>query len=282
MILRITHHTRYEYEGSASESHNELRVTPATDERQRRLDFRIVTIPAARTFPYEMPGGIMHSFTIRAPHESLDVTAVSEVETHSLNPFARLNLVHSDWEALALAAHSAEASDMLQDSRYVKVDDQVAELAASIPVTTSVAKWLISLSETIFGMLAYDSDVTNVHSTVQEVLSLRAGVCQDFAHVMIACCRSRGIPARYVSGFLYCSAGEELRGNMATHAWVECMLPDGSWMGIDPTNSVLTNDHHVKVFVGRDYADVTPTRGIYVGPRTRKLDVSVTVERADL
>lgn len=69
---------------------------------------------------------------------------------------------------------------------------------------------------------------------------------------------------------------------MATHAWVECMLPDGSWMGIDPTNSVLTNDHHVKVFVGRDYADVTPTRGIYVGPRTRKLDVSVTVERADL
>lgn len=281
MILRITHHTRYIYAGPAIESHNELRITPVTDENQRRLDFRIITNPAARTFARESPGGTVHNFSVRIPHDSLDVKAVSEVETHTQNPFARLNLVVPDWDGMGQAAQGVEAAEMLMPSRYVAIDQAVRDMADAVGSQPTVAKWILALRQKLFDEFTYDPDVTHVHSTVQEVLALRGGVCQDFAHVMIACCRSKGIPARYVSGFLYCSKEEELRGNMATHAWVECMVPGGTWVGVDPTNNVLANDHHVKVFTGRDYSEVTPTRGIYVGPPTTTLDVAVAVERTD-
>jgi transglutaminase-like putative cysteine protease len=140
------------------------------------------------------------------------------------------------------------------------------------------SQFMLGLSQYLFENLVYDSDVTHVHTTVDEVLSLKAGVCQDFAHVMIACCRSIGVPARYVSGYLHSSRGSGIRGHEAMHAWVECPLPKGRWLAIDPTNNLLANDHHIRVHTGRDYADITPLKGLYKGTSAQKLEVEIRVE----
>ncbi len=111
---------------------------------------------------------------------------------------------------------------------------------------------------------------------MDEVLAHRRGVCQDFAHVMLAACRVNGVPSRYVSGYVY-PGDEGLRGDAAMHAWIECLLPSGVWCGFDPTNNVLASEHHVKVHVGRDYADVVPTKGVYRGPGKHRMRVSVSI-----
>jgi transglutaminase-like putative cysteine protease len=143
----------------------------------------------------------------------------------------------------------------------------------------AVVDFLLKLSRHLFESFSYDPDVTHVHSTVDEVLELGAGVCQDFAHVMIGCCRTQGIPARYVSGYLYSQQGSDMRGNEAMHAWVECALPDGRWLALDPTNNLLANDLYVRVHVGRDYSEVAPTRGVYMGTPAQSLEVTLSVER---
>ena len=143
-----------------------------------------------------------------------------------------------------------------------------------------MAKYAIDLGERIHDLLAYDADATHVHTPLSYVIEHRAGVCQDFAHLMLACLRAKCVPARYVSGYLY-SGGEGLRGDEATHAWVECVLPDGRWLGLDPTNRCLANDHHIRVHTGRDYDEVPPTRGIYTGPQAERLEVEVSVVRVE-
>ena len=143
-----------------------------------------------------------------------------------------------------------------------------------------MAKYAIDLGERIHDLLGYDPTRPTSTRRSAYVIEHRAGVCQDFAHLDLACLRAKCIPARYVSGYLY--AGEEgLRGDAATHAWVECVLPGGRWLGLDPTNRCLANDHHIRVHTGRDYDEVPPTRGIYTGPAAERLEVSVSVTRVD-
>ena len=152
----------------------------------------------------------------------------------------------------------------------------------------------MALTRQLYRVLTYAPGSTHVNSSIRQVLDHGAGVCQDFAHLMLAVCRRQGIPSRYVSGYLY--TGEEhsepggegdlardpdaphglVSGN-AMHAWVECLLPDNRWHGFDPTNNLLTNDYYVKVHTGRDYGDVPPVRGVYRGPLVHTMDVSVKV-----
>ena len=143
----------------------------------------------------------------------------------------------------------------------------------------SVAQFLLGLNAYIHDAFDYVPGATHVHSRLEEILDLGAGVCQDFAHLMIACCRSAGIPARYVSGYLFCGGHPEYRGNQATHAWLECPTPDGRWLSLDPTNNLLANDRYVRVHVGRDYADATPARGVYIGAPGAGLEVAVHVDK---
>ena len=282
MVLRAVHRTVYQYPTSVGESHNEVRLQPLTDDTQKLLDFRITTTPATRVYHYREVGGTAHHFTVRLPHTSLEILAEAIVETHLQNPFEDLNLLDPDDAFYRSEAIRQATIEFLTPSRYVPLIPKVFEIAQLVSEPgQSTASFLLALNHYLHELLDYDTDATHVHSTVSEVLHVRAGVCQDFAHVMIACCRVRGIPARYVSGYLFVDAGSGMRGEQATHAWVECLLPSGRWLGLDPTNDLLTNDRYIRVHTGRDYSEVSPTRGIYVGPQTEKLHVSVSVQSWD-
>jgi transglutaminase-like putative cysteine protease len=212
----------------------------------------------------------------------LEIVAEAVVETRLANPFKGLNLMLPDWEDYAPSTFQEEA-EYLVESPYVTLNEKVRVIAEQVKESSngSVADYLLRLASWIHNELTYDPDATHVHTKLNEVLELRAGVCQDFAHLMIACCRSMGIPARYVSGYLFVGGTDGMRGEQATHAWLECKLPNGTWLGIDPTNDLLVNDRYVAVHTGRDYTDVTPTRGVYVGTPATSLVVSVTVDRLD-
>lgn len=276
MILRALHRTTYRYPFASRESHNEVRLQPLSGPDQHCLSFSLDVEPAAKVFSYEEQGGTVHHFVVRTPHTTLTITAETTVETLLANPFEGLNLIESDWDRLGLL--SDRYPEFLASTPRVPVLDAAREIAESVPVVGSVAKYAVDMGERIHDMLSYDTDATHVHTPLSYVIEHRAGVCQDFAHLMLACLRAKCIPARYVSGYLY-SGPEGLRGDGATHAWVECVLPGGRWLGLDPTNRCLVSDHHIRVHTGRDYDEVPPTRGIYTGPAAERLEVSVSVER---
>lgn len=249
---------------------------------QRMVDFRIEVDPYTPIFSYERPGGTVHHFGIRAPHTHLTIRAVATVETFRSNPFDGLNLINDDFEFYRSETVRQGYTEYLSPSPYITASAgarDIAELALQ-KGSASAATFLLALSQLLHSSLTYDPDATHVHSTLDEVIEGKAGVCQDFSHLMIACARSQGIPARYVSGYLYVEKDDEgMRGEEATHAWVECLMPDGNWAGFDPTNNLMSSDHYIKVHNGRDYGDVTPTKGVYVGTPATRLDVKVHVER---
>ena len=281
MLLRCIHETKYTYRTPAVDSHNEMRLQPLTDRNQTCRSFSLDVDPPATIFSHEEVGGPVHYFNLRAPHKSLTICARSEVETFSGDPFEGLNLLEDDWSFYRSEACSRLYAEFLAPSPYAGADPRSAEIAQDAKARcegSSVATTLLDLSRYIHEEFAYDPDVTHVHSTVAEVLDIRAGVCQDFAHLMISCCRSLGVPARYVSGYLY-SGSTSMRGDEAMHAWLECPMPDGRWLAVDPTNDLLANDRYIRVHLGRDYDDVTPTRGLYMGAPAISLDVTLSITR---
>ena len=278
MLLRALHRTTYRYPFPSRESHNEVRLMPLEGPEQRCLAFELRTDPPAKIFSYREQGGTVHHFVVRTPHTALTIEAEATVETLLEDPFAGLNLIEDDWAAEGALAE--RYPEFLASTPRVPVLDAAREIAAGVRAEgPSVADWAIALGERIHDLLAYDTDATHVETPLSYVIEHRVGVCQDFAHLALACLRARGVPARYVSGYLY-SGDEGLRGDAATHAWVECALPGGRWLGIDPTNRCLANDHHIRVHTGRDYDEVPPTRGIYTGPLAERLEVGVSVTRS--
>ena len=278
MLLRALHRTTYRYPYASRESHNEVRLMPLESDEQRCLSFVLETDPPAKIFSYREQGGTVHHFVVRTPHTALTISADTTVETFLKNPFEGLNLIESDWNALD--GLSDRYPEFLASTPRVPILDAAREFAQTVPENGSIAQYAIDLGERIHDLLSYDNDATHVHTPLSYVLEHRAGVCQDFAHLMLACLRAKCIPARYVSGYLY-AGGEGLRGDQATHAWVECVLPDGRWLGLDPTNRCLADDHHVRIHTGRDYDEVPPTRGIYTGPAAERLEVAVSVVQVE-
>jgi transglutaminase-like putative cysteine protease len=251
---------------------------PLTDPSQRCLSFELDVRPTTRIFSYDDVGGTVHHFSIRAPHTSLVVIANATVETLLDDPFSGLDLLGNDWEFYQSNEVRQANAEYLVESRYTPFLPEVREITRKVLTSgMSVARFLIELNEYLNRFLGYDPDATHVYSTLEEVVAARGGVCQDFAHLAIACTRSLGLPAKYVSGYLYGGLGSYVRGELATHAWFECLLPDGRWLALDPTNNLLAGDHYIRVHVGRDYADVAPTHGIYIGAPASKLEVSVRV-----
>ncbi len=284
MVLRVRHLTEFRYPTPVSDSYNELRITPLTDASQTCLTHEISVAPATGVFSYEERGGVVQHFSIRRPHDSLTVEATSLVSTLNENPFWRLNLLtvaEQDWAFYERSDVKSDYAEWRTPTRYAEFLPEVEAIVARCSRSSALA-FLQDLNRRIHSLLSYRQGVTDVHSTLIEVLSDRAGVCQDFAHLMLAAARLAGIPARYVSGYLYVAQGEKhMRGELASHAWLECLLPDGEWHAFDPTNNVLANDHYVKVHFGRDYGDVTPVKGIYTGTPAEEMNVSVSVEETE-
>lgn len=263
MKLEIVHSTRYRYTGPIAETVMEVRLRPMDGNRQRCLEFRLELSHGIEPRTYEDGfGNHVHYFNLVRPHSGLSVVSRSTVET-GLGPDA------DPGEELVL--------DFLRFRPPVKDVEGVRALAArhaigepTSPVAVEFA--LDELTQTIAREFTYDRTVTNVYSAVDDVLALRAGVCQDFAHLFIAAARAMGVPARYVSGYIHTP---EEKVVAASHAWAEAWVPGRGWIGFDATHPVRTTPNHVRLAVGRDYTDAAPTRGVYVGSATGSMAISV-------
>lgn len=285
MYYTVHYVTRFRYSTPITESVMEVRIQPRSDGPQHCLDFRLSTSPRAQVMFYRDDlGNRVHHFNIPNRHSHLTITAEAMVEITSALPLPEA-LDAGAWEELdAMNAHD-EYWDMLQSSKYVRpsalLDDLIRELDVrrrDDPLTV-----LRDLNTAIYQHFEYARQNTRVDSPIDDALRIRRGVCQDFAHVMIALARELAIPCRYVSGYFYHQAGKPDRSpDGATHAWVEALLPGLGWIGFDPTNNTLADERHIRVAIGRDYADVPPTHGIFRGKAESKLSVNVKVLPADV
>ena len=285
MLLEVRHVTQYQYEAPIRESVFEVWMQPQKSASQRLVSFELELDPSAHVFSYaDYFGNAVYHFDIPQSHDQLTIIARSAVETSS-NPELPTHLDRGEWTRLTSDFVRGECFDFLQPHGYVQATPALAEFVAKHGLESlrqnDPLSALIGLNKAIHNGLGYDAGVTEADSPIDEALQAGRGVCQDFAHIMIAICRSWGIPARYVSGYLF---NDRVHGDRsdpdATHAWVEVFLPTVRWVGFDPTNNVLTGERHITVAVGRDYADVPPSRGIFKGETASQLSVGVSVRRA--
>jgi transglutaminase-like putative cysteine protease len=277
--LRIRHLTRIAYSDPVTEEVVECRVGPLSDADQRWDHFELRVRPSGHLRGYvDGFGNAGHLATLVQPHDSIELIAQSDVETLLTNPFQPPSMPPR-------LLTRQETYDYLTPSSLVPEHPELVRLAdgfrpADVADTFDAAH---ALSQEVHTSLVYTPDVTTTTSTVEEVLERRAGVCQDFAHVLIGLCRAAGIPARYVSGYVLAhhptvsnlAAGEATP--TTSHAWAEAYSPTHGWRGFDPANNIVADEHHVKVAVGRDYGDVPPTRGTFRGRAEQVLTVEVTV-----
>ena len=284
----LVHVTDFVYDGPVSESYNEVRLRPIHDEAQSCLSFRLTTGPASPAFSYrDALGNWVHQVNILPVHNRLRVQAESVVLTHHvplISSFMLLSELEARQEELL-----EEFYDMLAASKFVP---HLAELAPLIQEAEqrcdgTVAGFAQTASDLIHERFEYVKGATHVNSSIADSLQLGAGVCQDFAHLLLGVARKRGIPARYVSGYLVAHGEvnpdaklQEVIGGQASHAWAEVYIPDTGWMPLDPTLGKPVGMRHVRVAYGRDYADVAPVRGVYKGHAGQRLSVDVSVRPA--
>jgi transglutaminase-like putative cysteine protease len=266
MKLRIQHTTLFSYDDRIAEAYTEMRLAPTDDAGQRRASFHLVTEPRGDVLHYaDRYGNEVHYFDVLRPHDRLKVTAKSEVHTADAFVDERRELSPLD------------RFDFLMPSPYAPQEAMFRKLAEPCVLAVNAAGTAHALMEKVHGALSYVPGATDVKTRADEALRIGSGVCQDFAHVMIAASRSVGLPARYVSGYLN-SPGATERQDAASHAWVDVFTPDEGWISLDPTHNCRQNENYVRLAVGRDYGDVPPTRGVYKGNATEEMNVSVKVE----
>ncbi len=267
MRLRIEHRTTFTYDSLISEAYTEMRLRPSDAGGQSVQSFQLSTEPYGEVLTYiDRFGNDVRNFDVLVPYRQLAVTAISEVSTPR-------SYIES-----ARALSPLDDYDYLAPTRYAQASEALAQFAAAIPLSSEAdaASQAQAMMHTIFTQFKYEPGATTVHTSATEVLDLKRGVCQDFAHVMIALCRARGLHARYVSGYLY-SSHVAARDDAASHAWVDVFVPGRGWISFDPTHDCEQSEQYVRLGVGRDYADVPPTRGTYKGTGKEVLDVKVNV-----
>jgi len=280
MRYSVRHVTRFSYETPIAESVMEARMQPRSDGTQRCVHFALSTIPAARVMTYQdHDGNSVHFFDIPARHSRLTLTAEAMVESTPV-PAVPDRLGPGGWAELDALAESGEFWEYLAPSPFTRstalLDAFAAELALDRGDDPLVL--LHRLTADVYGRFEYRPKTTRVDSPIDEALDARCGVCQDFTHVFIALARPLGIPTRYVSGYLFRDVDTHDRSaDGATHAWVEAFLPRLGWAGFDPTNNIVAGERHIRVAVGRDYADVPPTRGVYNGAAAVRSELAVAV-----
>jgi transglutaminase-like putative cysteine protease len=289
MFYSIRHLTRFRYSSPVSESTMELRMQPRSEGLQRCLTFQVTVAPRTRVQTYrDYLGNAVHHFDVPSAHRHLMIIAESTVVVQSA-PVLPPRLENDAWRHLDLQLAGGDYWEMLTPSPFTEWTASMEAFAAELDVPdTSAARardpleLVTELNSAVCRGISYVPKSTRVDSPVDDALRNRQGVCQDYSHIMLALVRRVGIPCRYVSGYLFHKSGEQLRSTEgATHAWVETYLPGIGWTGFDPTNNILAGENHVRTAVGRDYADVPPTRGVFKGEASSELTVAVRVAPSD-
>jgi transglutaminase-like putative cysteine protease len=291
MIYRIAHRTAYKYKYPVSVGNHVACLKPRTllHHQLVRSELRIQPLPATRTERVDYFGNLLCFFTVQEPHKELVVEAQSEViMERNATPWPEQSLPWEKAARLLPDDHSSvglEAYQFRFESPRIRIRPEFASYALqSFTPGRPMLDALLDLTARIHKDFRFDSKVTNVRTPTEEVFRKRRGVCQDFAHLQIACLRSLNIAARYVSGYLrtYPPPGQpRLVGADASHAWVSAYCPGIGWLDMDPTNNVVPSNGHVTLAWGRDYGDVSPLRGLILGGGAHTLKVAVDMEPLD-
>ena len=278
----IEHSTHYAYSSPVRNSVMLLHLRPRTD-RQRVLDFEVVTDPVGSlSCATDAFGNTRHQLNIHRPHQALAVTARSRVETVPA-PELPKKLTLDSWREIRTWQKSPDLWDFVNPSPFARPSPALAKFLDRSGIAEPAGGplgALQNLASTLHNSFQFTPGSTSAVSPIEHLLESRQGVCQDYAHVMTAVARGWGVPARYVSGYLYVTDpnGRPVLGT-ATDAWVECRLPGLDWVGFDPANNQIAGADYVRIAIGRDYRDVAPTAGIYQGFAQSELKVSVRMER---
>lgn len=266
MQLRILHRTAYRYDEPVKYSAQALRLTPRREGQQRVLNWAIHA-PGRRIEQVDAHGNVTHLLTLEDPHKEIEIIVSGSVEVATEG---------------ALMPHEGPLSHLayLATTPLTAPDEAITRLSQEyLSGNGNVRDRLYALAGGVQGSVQYQKGSTTVDDTAAVALARGKGVCQDQTHVFISCCRAAGIPARYVSGYLY-SGGED-GGTAASHAWVDAWLADSkAWLGVDVTHREPTGVQHCRLAVGRDYLDAAPVRGVRRGGGREMMDIDVTVSKA--
>lgn len=279
-VFNIHHITKYEYDRPVKESVNEIKIYPYACQHQEALYHQInISSNPEILIVQDYWGNRTGMFNLMPSHQELVIESKLIVRTLGqstpiLNTTAGLEQLSADKNCNLNLLELAQVKEI---ELREKLNNLLNEFyKPGMPVASIVE----NCCSFIFSNFKYIKGITNIETTVQEILELRSGVCQDFAHVMLEILRSLGIPSRYVSGYI-CPNKNGMRGEGATHAWIEAWIPGNGWTGIDPTNNVWVTNHHVKLAVGRNFNDCSPIKGTFKGPAHQSLSVYVSVGYED-
>jgi transglutaminase-like putative cysteine protease len=291
MRLDIRYRTSFAYDALVRESQNELRACPLTDEHQQLVSYRVTTYPAAKVSSFvDYWGTRVDAFGLRSPHVAMEVVAEATVETLPRPLFSAA----SNRSALDDPAFRDEHAEYLAPSPHAEWGDGVQRVASTQAelVGPDTVSTVLAMHRFVGTSLRYTPGATEIGVSVEDVLAHGHGVCQDFAHLAVALCRSEGIPARYVSGYLFTRDettnldpsvdGEGEAADVVTvqtHAWFEAAIPRVGWLALDPTNQQPVGERHVKIGHGRDYDDVQPLRGVFSGNTRATVEPHVEIRR---
>ncbi|MFN7117344.1 MAG: transglutaminase domain-containing protein [Saprospiraceae bacterium] len=277
-FYRIQHITRYTYPAPAIDGINQIMLFPIQDAHQevQNHELRITNNPSVEEF-FDHFGNKVGIFSLVKPHHELTIRSEIEIFTHTINPPEDVLPATDQWQELSRLQEEFPFMDFLKREILDSKNDILAMLNTLVSKADTPMTVVKRLAEYIFQTFDYQQGITSVETSVDEIWKLKAGVCQDFAHLMLVMLRKFDIPARYVSGYI-CPKNHDLRGEGATHAWVEAYIPFYGWLGVDPTNNCLVSDRHVRLAVGRNFSDCTPVKGTYKGSGEHTLEVSVTIE----
>jgi transglutaminase-like putative cysteine protease len=288
-IYQVTHLTRFRHSAPSSAAWQMLQLHPRNEPSQTCLDFQLQITPSAPDLDARTDyfGNTRHVFSLRQPHEELAITSLAVVRRESTplpTESPDLPTVLSRTDALVQSGAGFELEQYRQPSPLVPFLPEARSLAEGLSPDQPVLEWLTALGERFAHTYTFDAKATDLTTPLSAVVTQRRGVCQDFTHLWLSCLRQLGLPAAYVSGYLLTQpppGRPRLRGADAMHAWVAVHVPDLGWIDFDPTNNCFARDGHIVVARGRDYSDVSPTRGVYTGLRPPPAEVGVTVEPID-
>lgn len=279
--FKIRHITKYAYEDTVRDSANQIMLYPLKDNYQEVLQHNIViTGNPVVNIHRDYYGNEVGTFTHAHPHKELNIDSRLLVETKYRPDPDDTTAQEIQWSELDNLKSRIDFIDFLKLEKF----DALPEVEKLIEVERrkkcSPLQTVKDLCEFTYKEFSYQKGITTVETTVDEIWKIRSGVCQDFAHVLLVILRMMGIPSRYVSGYV-CPNEDGMRGEGATHAWVEAFIPFYGWLGLDPTNNCIANETHVRLAVGRNFSDCSPVKGTYRGTSSHTLEVAVTVSYED-
>ncbi|WP_348811972.1 transglutaminase family protein [Flavobacterium maritimum] len=279
-LFKIVHITKYQYNWPIKESINEIRLYPHHFENQEVLQHQLlITNNPEVEISKDFYGNRVGNFNTIEAHSEMTIESRMLVRVnHSLK------IPEIDSTTVADLAKEKEKSILLLRLCYPEIIEKQDEILSILNEIDYADKSILEIAQQcnnyIFNHFTYTKGITNIETTVDEILEIKKGVCQDFAHVLLQLLRTAGIPSRYVSGYI-CPNESGLRGEGATHAWVEIYTPNQGWLGLDPTNNIWTMDNHVKLSVGRNFYDCTPVKGTFKGLAKQTLSVCVSIGYED-